>query len=117
MVSLTDAGGESVRCDLLSGWRSCRRKGKKRPDSLPGLDGAARFLLASEPFWSAAQEGPMIHSGAVVAAGVSQGRSTSLKRDFKVCVRVRVCVFAESKIISAQFVSKLSVYLQSPRKV
>ena len=30
------------------------------------------------------QEGPMIHSGAVVAAGVSQGRSTSLKRDFKV---------------------------------
>lgn len=26
----------------------------------------------------------MIHSGAVVAAGVSQGRSTSLKRDFKV---------------------------------
>ena len=34
----------------------------------------------------------MIHSGAVVAAGVSQGRSTSLKRDFKVCVCVRVCV-------------------------
>lgn len=31
-----------------------------------------------------AQEGPMIHSGAVVAAGVSQGRSTSLKKDFKV---------------------------------
>uniref|UniRef100_H2T9Q4 Chloride channel 7 n=1 Tax=Takifugu rubripes TaxID=31033 RepID=H2T9Q4_TAKRU len=29
------------------------------------------------------KEGPMIHSGAVVAAGVSQGRSTSLKRDFK----------------------------------
>uniref|UniRef100_A0A8D3DMA4 Chloride channel protein n=1 Tax=Scophthalmus maximus TaxID=52904 RepID=A0A8D3DMA4_SCOMX len=29
-------------------------------------------------------EGPMIHSGAVVAAGVSQGRSTSLKRDFKI---------------------------------
>uniref|UniRef100_H3D233 Chloride channel protein n=1 Tax=Tetraodon nigroviridis TaxID=99883 RepID=H3D233_TETNG len=28
------------------------------------------------------KEGPMIHSGAVVAAGVSQGRSTSLKRDF-----------------------------------
>lgn len=26
----------------------------------------------------------MIHSGAVVAAGVSQGRSTSLKKDFKV---------------------------------
>lgn len=34
------------------------------------------------------QEGPMIHSGAVVAAGVSQGRSTSLKRDFKVSVCV-----------------------------
>ncbi|XP_062304232.1 H(+)/Cl(-) exchange transporter 7 isoform X2 [Osmerus eperlanus] len=29
------------------------------------------------------KEGPMIHSGAVVAAGVSQGRSTSLKKDFK----------------------------------
>ncbi|TRY97091.1 hypothetical protein DNTS_027281, partial [Danionella cerebrum] len=28
-------------------------------------------------------EGPMIHSGAVVAAGVSQGRSTSLKKDLK----------------------------------
>ncbi|XP_053508010.1 H(+)/Cl(-) exchange transporter 7 isoform X2 [Ictalurus furcatus] len=30
------------------------------------------------------KEGPMIHSGAVVAAGVSQGRSTSLKRDLKI---------------------------------
>uniref|UniRef100_A0A8C5H579 Chloride channel protein n=1 Tax=Gouania willdenowi TaxID=441366 RepID=A0A8C5H579_GOUWI len=30
------------------------------------------------------KEGPMIHSGGVVAAGVSQGRSTSLKRDFKI---------------------------------
>ncbi|XP_036135165.1 H(+)/Cl(-) exchange transporter 7 isoform X3 [Molossus molossus] len=29
------------------------------------------------------KEGPMIHSGSVIAAGVSQGRSTSLKRDFK----------------------------------
>ncbi|KAJ8366847.1 hypothetical protein AAFF_G00338820 [Aldrovandia affinis] len=37
------------------------------------------------------KEGPMIHSGAVVAAGVSQGRSTSLKKDFKIfeyCRRV-----------------------------
>ncbi|XP_027897993.1 H(+)/Cl(-) exchange transporter 7 isoform X2 [Xiphophorus couchianus] len=30
------------------------------------------------------KEGPMIHSGAVLAAGVSQGRSTSLKKDFKI---------------------------------
>ena len=30
------------------------------------------------------QEGPMIHSGAVVAAGVSQGRSTTFKTDCKV---------------------------------
>ncbi|GFN78522.1 chloride channel protein [Plakobranchus ocellatus] len=29
-------------------------------------------------------EGPMIHSGAVIAAGVSQGRSTSLKLDFSI---------------------------------
>ena len=30
------------------------------------------------------QEGPMIHSGAVIAAGVSQGRSTSLGFDLRV---------------------------------
>ena len=26
----------------------------------------------------------MIHSGAVIAAGISQGRSTTLRKDFKV---------------------------------
>ena len=30
------------------------------------------------------QEGPMIHSGAVVAAGVSQGRSSTFRFDLKV---------------------------------
>ncbi|KAJ8037197.1 H(+)/Cl(-) exchange transporter 7 [Holothuria leucospilota] len=30
------------------------------------------------------KEGPMIHAGSVVAAGVSQGKSTSFKKDFKV---------------------------------
>jgi len=30
------------------------------------------------------KEGPMIHAGAVVAAGVSQGRSTTFNRDFRI---------------------------------
>ena len=31
------------------------------------------------------QEGPMVHSGAVIAAGVSQGRSSTLGCDCQVC--------------------------------
>lgn len=34
IVSLTDAGGESLRCDLFSGWRPCCWKGKQQA----GLD-------------------------------------------------------------------------------
>ncbi|KAK3728497.1 hypothetical protein QZH41_002358 [Actinostola sp. cb2023] len=35
------------------------------------------------------KEGPMIHAGAVVAAGVSQGRSTTFNRDFNIFERFR----------------------------
>lgn len=50
----------------------------------------------------------MIHSGAVVAAGVSQGRSTSLKRDFKVSVRSEF-PFRQYYIFSSFFLSVLSL--------
>ncbi|KAM6077817.1 H(+)/Cl(-) exchange transporter 7-like [Theristicus caerulescens] len=36
------------------------------------------------PRGGARQVGPVVHSGAVIAAGIPQGRSTSLKRDFKI---------------------------------
>ena len=41
----------------------------------------------------------MIHSGAIVAAGVSQGRSRVLKRDFKVSTTLKYLKFKPSAFI------------------
>uniref|UniRef100_A0A3Q3KAQ1 Chloride channel protein n=1 Tax=Monopterus albus TaxID=43700 RepID=A0A3Q3KAQ1_MONAL len=53
------------------------------------------------------KEGPMIHSGSVVAAGVSQGRSTSLKRDFKYihrpCLRVMEAMLVAAVTATVSF--------------
>lgn len=59
----------------------------------------------------------MIHSGSVIAAGISQGRSTSLKRDFKVSsllvqilsLRVAVCVREQGLPCSVQVCSARAV--------
>lgn len=43
---------------------------------------SSKELFTSSMFF--VQEGPMIHSGAVVAAGISQGKSTTFKKDLKI---------------------------------
>lgn len=43
----------------------------------------------------------MIHSGSVIAAGISQGRSTSLKRDFKVSPSIHTCELGSHECVSA----------------
>lgn len=102
MCVCADSGGESVWCDLLSCWRSRCREGKYVKKKSPPcyilrwdqISIYHSLQIFSQLHGNAQghhynphvshQEGPMIHSGAVVAAGVSQGRSTSLKKDFKV---------------------------------
>lgn len=59
----------------------------------------SNLTLLSRP-----KEGPMIHSGAVIAAGISQGRSTSLKRDFKVGVEGQGAVLQVSLLCPNQTV-------------
>lgn len=78
-------------------WRQCHASwtralsltrlkiGKTSANICDGCMGMPKSLFFRSCF--SHQEGPMIHSGAVVAAGVSQGRSTSLKKDFKVKIQ------------------------------